>query len=136
MPTIAVRYRIVGIPARLTLRLRFEANVQVKLSVRHGHLSEEHQLRITQKAEKLLHFFDRLIMIEVMVDLSGPDKHVEVIAEAEHKHEFVGHGHDPDVLVSARSAIEKVTQQIKHYKDTIQDHRRAPSHGGTEGGKD
>lgn len=136
MPTITLASRIAGIPARLTLRLRFEANVQVKLSVRHGHLNEEHQLRITQKAEKLLHFFDRLIMIEVTVDLSGPDKHVEVIAEAEHKHEFVGHGHDPDVLVSARSAIEKVTQQIKHYKDTIQDHRRAPSHGGTEGGKE
>ncbi len=110
--------------------------MQVKLSVRHGHLNEEHQQRITQKAEKLLHFFDRLIMIEVMVDLSGPEKHVEVIAEAEHKHEFVGHGRDPDVMVSARDAMEKVTQQIKHYKDTIQDHRRNPSHGGTEGIKD
>lgn len=103
------------------------------MSVRHGQLNEEHQLRIHTKAEKLLHFFDRLIMIEVMVDLSGLDKHVEVIAEAEHKHEFVGHGRNPDVMIAARDAVEKVTQQIKHYKDTIQDHRRAPSHGGTEG---
>ncbi len=109
--------------------------MQVKLSVRHGTMTEEHQQIISAKAEKLLHFFDRLIMIEVMVDLAGHDKHVEVIAEAEHKHEFVGNGSAPDAMVAAAIAVEKVVHQIKHYKDSIQDHRRTPARGDAEGAK-
>ena len=106
--------------------------MQVKIAIRHGHMTEEHQQLISAKAEKLLHFFDRLIMIEVMVDLAGHDKHVEVIAEAEHKHEFVGNGTAPDAMVAAAMAIDKVLHQIKHYKDTIQDHRRATGPGQIE----
>ena len=109
--------------------------MQVKLSVRHGTMTEEHQAIIAAKAEKLLHFFDRLIMIEVMVDLAGHDKHVEVLAEAEHKHEFVGNGSAPDAMVAAAIAVEKVVHQIKHYKDSIQDHRRTPARGDAEGAK-
>ena len=109
--------------------------MQVKLSIRHGTMTEEHQQIIAAKAEKLLHFFDRLIMIEVMVDLAGHDKHVEVLAEAEHKHEFVGNGSAPDAMVAAAIAVEKVVHQIKHYKDSIQDHRRTPARGEAEGEK-
>ena len=37
------------------------------------------------------------------------------------------------VLLALSAAIEKVKQQIKHYKERLQDHRRDPSHGGTDG---
>jgi putative sigma-54 modulation protein len=107
--------------------------VQVKVSARHGHLSEEHQGEIREKAEKLLHYFDRLTFIEVtVVFLKGEDKEVEVLATAEHKHEFVGHGNGPDVMLALGGAIEKAKQQIKHYKERVQDHRRDP-HGGPDG---
>ena len=43
--------------------------MQIKLSARHGHLTDDHQREIRQKAEKLLHIFDRISMIEVTVDL-------------------------------------------------------------------
>ena len=43
--------------------------MQVKISVRHGHLGEATQQIIRDKAEKLLHLFDRLTMIEVTVDM-------------------------------------------------------------------
>ncbi len=108
--------------------------MQVKLSCRHGHLSEDHQLQVREKAEKLLTFFDRLTFIEVTVDFQkGDGKAVEVIATAEHKHEFVGRGEGDDVLLALTGAIEKAKQQIKHYKERLQDHRRDPSHGGPDG---
>ena len=44
--------------------------MQIQISTRHGHLSEESQARITAKAEKLLKIFDRLTAIEVIVDLT------------------------------------------------------------------
>lgn len=108
--------------------------MQVKVSARHGHLSEANQKAVADKAENLLHFFDRLLMIEVTVDfLKNDDFLVEILAEAEHKHEFVGKGQAADLMVAVSGAKEKVKQQIKHHKERIQDHRRDPSHGGTEG---
>ena len=87
-----------------------------------------------EKAEKLLHYFERLTFIEVTVSFNkGEDKEVEVIATAEHKHEFVGHGRGSDLMLAAGAAIDKAKQQIKHYKERVQDHRRDPSHGGPDG---
>jgi putative sigma-54 modulation protein len=106
--------------------------VKVTVSARHGHLNEEQQAQVRDRAEKLLHFFDRLTFIEVTIEfLKGEDKSVEVLATAEHKHEFVGRDQGSDLLLALGSAIEKAKHQIKHYKDRVQDHRRDTSHGGT-----
>ena len=108
--------------------------MQVIVSARHGHLSEEHQQQIREKAEKLLHFFERLISIEVTVDLASSKHHaVEVVAEAEHKHEFVGREENPDLMLAVSHAVDKVKIQLKHHKERLQDHRRDPSHGGPSG---
>ena len=53
---------------------RRSESVQIKISVRHGHLSDATQQFIRDKAEKLLHFFERLTMIEVTVDLKKDQK--------------------------------------------------------------
>lgn len=107
--------------------------MQVKLSARHGHLNAEHQAQIQEKAEKLLHYFDRLNMIEVTVDLQHEDqKKVEVLAKAEHKHEFVGVGANADLMLAVNEALDKAKHQIRHYKERLQDHRRDP---GTNGGQ-
>ncbi|QJW93711.1 ribosome hibernation-promoting factor, HPF/YfiA family [Frigoriglobus tundricola] len=106
--------------------------MQVKISARHGHLGDDVQTELKEKAEKLLHFFNRLIMIEVTVDLHKDHAGkvtVEIIASAEHKHEFVGRDADADVLHAFTRAATHVKQQITHYKEKIQDHRRDPARG-------
>ena len=97
--------------------------MQVKVSARHGHLSEEHQAQVIEKAEKLLHIFERLTFIEVTVDLQHAEKDVEVIASAEHSHKFVSHGKSDDVMSAVIAAVDKAAQQIRHYKDKLQDKR-------------
>lgn len=105
----------------------------VTVSARHGHLSEEHQAQVREKAEKLGHFFDRLMTVTVAVDLQKVgDIGVEIVATAEHKHQFVGQCHAASLDAATHGAVEKCVQQIKHYKERIQDHRRDPSHGSTE----
>jgi len=107
--------------------------VNVAISARHGHLSTEQKDEIREKAEKLLHYFERITFIEVTVDLQHADKAVEILASAEHKHQFVGQDSAPDLIVALNHAIAKVKTQIGHYKQKLQDHRRDPSHGGPEG---
>jgi putative sigma-54 modulation protein len=104
--------------------------VQVKLSVRHGHLSDETQKIIREKAGKLLHFFERLTLIEVTVDMQQKEsKHVEFVVQAEHKHDFVARESNGEVLVALDHALAKIEGQLRRYKEKIQDHRRDPSAG-------
>jgi len=104
--------------------------VQVKISVRHGHLSDAAQQTIRDKAQKLLHYFERLTFIEVTVDLQEDAKSVEVLATAEHKHEFVARETNGEMQVALDMALDKVVHQLRRYKEKIQDHRRTPSAGG------
>ncbi len=101
--------------------------MQVKISTRHGHLSEETQRFIKEKAEKLLHYFQRLTMIEVTVDLRDEQSVVEILASAEHKHDFVAREQHREVLSATDAAVAKIEGQLRKYKERIQEHRRAPS---------
>ena len=108
--------------------------MQIKISVRHGHLNEATQQLIRDKAEKLLHFFERLTMIEVTVDLKATFekkevKMVEFVVQAEHKHDFVAREHHTELLAAVDLAVDKLEGQLRRYKEKIQDHRRTPSAG-------
>ncbi len=105
--------------------------MQIKIIARHGHLNEAHQQQIQEKAEKLLHYFSRITMIEILVDLQDKTrKEVEIKVDAEHRHDFVSRDRDDDLLSAVDLAIDKIKQQINRYKEKIQDHRRDPSHHG------
>jgi putative sigma-54 modulation protein len=106
------------------------AAVQIKISARHGHLSEPHQNEIQEKATKLLHYFDRITMIEITVDLQDKTyKEVEIQVDAEHKHDFVAKERHEELNAAMDMAVDKIKQQINRYKERIQNHRRDPARG-------
>lgn len=107
--------------------------MQVKITTRHGHLSEETQQYIQKKAEKLLHYFQRVMMIEVLVDLQEDEKSVELLLSAEHKHDFVAKEKNQDILAAMDLVLAKLEHQVRKYKEKIQDHRRTPSTGDVAG---
>jgi putative sigma-54 modulation protein len=110
--------------------------VQVKISVRHGQLSEATQAIIREKALKLLNAFDRLTMIEVTIDVKKTEEdkaRVEFVVQAEHKHDFVAQESQHDVLAAVDLALHKIQGQIRRYKEKIQDRRRTPSAGEVAG---
>jgi putative sigma-54 modulation protein len=101
--------------------------VQIQVTARHGHLSEETNDRVKAKTEKLLRHFDRLMSIEVVVDLQDSNKpRVDVLVSAEHKHDFVGHDQSMNLMTSVEAAVHKVDQQIRKYKERIIDNHRDP----------
>jgi putative sigma-54 modulation protein len=106
--------------------------VQIRISARHGHLSEATQEFIRAKAEKLIHLFDRLTLIEVTVDLQKEQlKTVEFVVQAEHKHNIVASESHADLLAAVDLVIDKMAGQLRRYKEKIQDRRRTPSAGET-----
>jgi len=101
--------------------------VQIKISTRHGHLGEEIRERITTKLERLTKYFDRLTSIELTVDLEHKDSpSVDLRVEAEHKHDFVANDESGDLSASVDGAIRKLEQQIRKYKQRVQNHHRTP----------
>ena len=107
--------------------------MQIKISTRHGHLTEETQKHIQDKAGKLLHFFQRLMMIEVLVDLADDEKFVEFLVSAEHKHDFVASERNKDLLAAVDLVLDKLERQVRKYKEKVQDHRRTPAAGEVAG---
>lgn len=108
--------------------------MQIKISSRHGHISETTEGFIREKVSKLPHYFERLTSIEVTVDLKNDhQKTVELLVSAEHKHDFVAREAHTDVMVAVDMVIEKMESQLRRYKEKVQDHRRTPSTGEVAG---
>lgn len=109
--------------------------MQINVTTRHGHLNEATQEKLTAKAEKLLRYFERLSSIEVVVDLKVAARpRVDINVSAEHRHDFVAHDQGDNLLAVADSAIAKMEQQLKRYKEKVQDHHRQPQAKRMEGG--
>jgi putative sigma-54 modulation protein len=99
-------------------------SVQVAISCRHGSINNGVQTYISSKSEKLLTYFERVTAIEVTVDFAKERTRVEILVDAEHRHNFVAHDEGQDVTATFDSALHKMEQQIRKYKQKIQDHRR------------
>jgi putative sigma-54 modulation protein len=98
--------------------------VQIKLSARHGHLTDDHQREIRQKVEKLLHIFDRISMIDVTIDLGDKVfKRVEILVDAEHKHDFVARDQHEDLMAAVDLTVDRIKHQVHRYKEKIQNRR-------------
>jgi putative sigma-54 modulation protein len=99
--------------------------VQIKISTRHGHLSEASQERIEAKAEKLTKIFDRLTAIEFIIELkdSAAPK-VDLKVSAEHKHDFVAHDQSESLMASVDTVVHRLEQQLRKYKEKVQERHR------------
>ena len=59
------------------------------------------------------------------MDLENKDSlMVEIQVSAEHKHDFVAREHGGELMSVLDATIHKVEQQIRKYKEKVQDHHR------------
>ena len=105
--------------------------MHIEISTRHGTLTAEHQTYLREKAEKLTHYFDRLMQIEVHAEHIKHGWQVEILATAEHKHDFVAKEDGPTPERAMDACIHKVEQQVRRYKERVQHHHGATPQGGT-----
>lgn len=99
--------------------------MQINISTRHGSVSDATREKIAERVEKLTRYFDRLISIDVTVDLERRDQPlVDLKVSAEHKHDFVAEVQGDDLMASLDIVVNKVEQQIRKYKQRIQDRHR------------
>jgi putative sigma-54 modulation protein len=101
--------------------------VQLSITARHGHLTEASQAKLRAKLEKLGRFFERLMSIELVVDLNDSQKpKVDLKVSAEHKHDFVAHEQGENLLGAVEAAIGKIEEQLRRYKERVVERHRDP----------
>lgn len=98
--------------------------MQIRVSVRHGHLQAGDQQLIEEKVEKLRRLFDRVNAIDVIVDMEHIDNPtVELVVSAEHAADCVATAEATTVLGALDLAIPKLEQQLRRTKEKLTGHR-------------
>jgi len=97
--------------------------VQVSITSRHGTVSQSTHDYMTQKVEKLLTLFGRVTSIGITVDFTNGKSTVEILVDTEHRHDLVAADTDNEATVAFDLALHKMEQQLRKYKEKIQDHR-------------
>ncbi len=102
--------------------------MQITISARHGHLSDQTQQKISEKAEKLRKFFDRMTAIEVTVDLEHHEEsvNVEIRVSAERTDGFVARDTAPELFAALDGAVHKIETQLRKHKERRQTGHRQP----------
>ncbi len=105
--------------------------MQIEISTRHGSLGPDQHAYLHEKAEKLLKYFGRLMAIEVAVEHVKHAWQVEILVSAEHKHDFFASESAQSVEAATDQCVHKVEQQLRKYKERVQNHKGEVTHGGT-----
>ena len=103
--------------------------MQIKISTRHGSISDATREKIGEKVERLNRLFERLTSIEVTIDMERRELPVvDLKVSAEHKHDFAATAQMEDIMASIDQVIHKLEQQLRKYKEKVVDrHRGSPS---------
>jgi putative sigma-54 modulation protein len=111
-------------------RFRKERFVQISISGRNGSLSAEMSEYLREKLAKLNKIFERIESIAATVEFRPELTTVEVLVNAEHKHDLVASDQADNFHGAVDMAVHKMESQLRRYKERIQEHRRTPPMGG------
>lgn len=105
--------------------------MQINISTRHGHLSDATRAKVSAKLDKLSRVFERVTSIDITIDLAHREQPiVDVRVNAEHKHDFVATDQSDDLMGAIDQVLHKLEQQLRRYKERIQEHRPNPKQEG------
>ncbi|MGW8256028.1 MAG: ribosome hibernation-promoting factor, HPF/YfiA family [Thermoguttaceae bacterium] len=101
---------------------------QINISARHGHISEATQGKIREKLEKLPRLYDRIMAIELTIDLEHRETpSVDLKVLVKHKPDFLASTSAADLMSAVDEVIEKILQQLRKHKGKDQDRQRGAS---------
>ena len=104
--------------------------MNVVVSCRHMDLTPALKAHAEEKAGKLTKYFDRIQEIEVIISPIKGEIGVEIIVNAEHKKEFIGHHHHVDGYTCINECVDKLERQVSEHKKSIRN-RKHTDHGAT-----
>jgi len=100
--------------------------LQIEISARHGQIDDADREKMSEKASKLVRYYDRITSIRITVDMAHLDNpELEIRATAEGHDDFVGTSNGSNIFKALDGAVHKVEAQLKKHKGKSTE-RRAP----------
>lgn len=99
--------------------------MEIRISTRHGNISEQTRARIAEKLGKLERLFERLDLIELTIDLEHRETpRVDMKVSAQYSRDFVASSQTGSLLASLDEVVEKMEQQLRRHKEKLVDRHR------------
>lgn len=97
----------------------------MRLSVtgRHIEITDAMKQYAEDKAGRLTRFYDRIEVIDVVVDHESTQCRVEMVAHADHKHTFVGQVDASDYYEAINLVVDKLERQLTKHKEKLRNHK-------------
>ena len=102
--------------------------MQINISTRHGHISDATHDKLTEKLEKLSRFFDRISSIKLTIDLEHRENPVVDLDVTAKQKKFVAKSQAGELIISIDQAVDRMEQQLRKYKEKVQDRYRNSGH--------
>ena len=95
----------------------------MKIRVQERHMEDSDALReyIISKAEHLERFFDKIISVEVTLDVEKERRITQIFAHLINKKIVKASAQSDDMYTSIDQALDKIERQLKKYNDKIKD---------------
>lgn len=98
--------------------------MKILISGRSVELTDAMKTYAHQKAEKLTHLWDRATSCRVTIDVDHGEHQVEMVLQVNRGVTLVGKAGAPDMYAACDLAEQKLSQQLRKYKERLTDHRR------------
>lgn len=106
--------------------------MQTKITAKHMDLTPAIEEYAVKKVEKLHRFFDRIQLIEVVIDKAKNEYTVEIITDVEHHKPFIANTTDEDLYACVDAAVDRATRQLRDHKSKLRDDKHHQSIGGKD----
>jgi putative sigma-54 modulation protein len=106
--------------------------MKIQISSKHMELTPSIESYITKKVDKLLRFFDRIQLIDVVVDREKNDYTLEIITDVEHHDPFVAKSNHEDLYACIDLGIDRASRQLRDHKSKLRDNKHHTPMGGNE----
>jgi putative sigma-54 modulation protein len=102
--------------------------IPINISTRHGHIHDATQAKIKEKLEKLPRYYDRIIGIELTIDLEHRETPtLDLRVSAKDKHDFLAE-ETGELMAALDLLVEKLEHQLVKHKEKLLDKHRVPGH--------
>jgi putative sigma-54 modulation protein len=97
--------------------------MDVKISGRHMTVSDEIKTYCQEKAGRLERFYDRIHMVEMVLDGADGQHSAEIIVHVDGTHPFVASEHHEDMHAAIDVLMDKIERQIRRHKEKLRNRK-------------
>ncbi|MCK4871506.1 MAG: ribosome-associated translation inhibitor RaiA [Phycisphaerales bacterium] len=98
--------------------------MRIDVSARHMELTDAIGEYADRKAQRLTKYFDRIQLIEIILDQDDREFVAETQVHVEHHEPFMAKTSGMDIYGCIDDVLDKAVRQISEYKDRLKDHKQ------------